>query len=83
MMTRSMTTMAALFLAIGILVGAGGAILARDVTRQDAADHMAQGQMVLMPSMMGGAGSMMGGAEHRWHHGGTMPGPMAVPSPAR
>jgi hypothetical protein len=80
-MTRTTFTaaIAAGFLAIGILVGAAGAVVVGGAGTADFAGHMRD--MGSMMSMTGGPGSMMGPgsfmapADHGAHH--------AAPSPAR
>lgn len=71
MTTRIGAAIAAGFLAIGILVGAAGAIVIRGATTSD---HMADiGSMMPMMgagqmSQMMGSGSPIGPQQHEWHH---------------
>lgn len=70
MTTRIGAAIAAGFLALGILVGAAGTIVVRDVTAPGMADHLrdmsasagSMGSMAGMMSMMGGDMSGMMGA---------------------
>lgn len=90
MTPRVAAAIAAGMLAIGILVGAAGAVVIRDATAPDMAQHMSQmagmaegmGQMAGMMSSMGRGASMGGGAsmspqDHASHH--TQPAPGATP----
>jgi hypothetical protein len=81
--TRIAATIAAGFLAVGILVGAAGTLILRDAGAPVIADHT--GGMSGMMAMMGGGsmmgtGSMMGpdssllAEEHRAHHAVRTPG---------
>jgi hypothetical protein len=89
MTTRIAATIAAGFLAVGILVGSAGTLILRDAGAPVIADHM--GDMGGMMAMMGGGsmsgtGSMMGPGsmmgtdssllpeDHRAHHAVPTPG---------
>ena len=82
MTTRIGAAIAVGFLVLGILVGAAGTIVVRDVTTTDLADHMrymsasagAMGNMAGMMSMMG-ADAMAG------MMGGSLMGPNASMTP--
>ena len=92
MTARLVGGIAAAALAVGILVGAAGAVVVRGPSTPDLADHMAQmsGMMAMMggSSMMGSDSSMMGSGstsdagatvspeDHAAHHGLPNPSPV-------
>ncbi|HET7727824.1 MAG TPA: hypothetical protein VFK54_10940 [Candidatus Limnocylindrales bacterium] len=80
MTARTATALAAAMLAVGVLVGAAGAVLMRGATTPDwalMADHMAgiQGMPMVAAPMMG-PGASMPPADHGAHHPG-----IASPAP--